>query len=118
MFGLTLKETIILIVVLALVISLALGIFKHSLKLVSIILVLSILFSGFTWLPEQIKHWINTGEDTSAKVDPDMQYNNLNDTINDVGNMAGTFIKENKDPWITAWKSLWNKLQGGEGYPN
>lgn len=118
MFGLTLKETIILIVALSLIISLVLGIFKHSIKLIGVMIVLAILFSGFTWLPEQIRHWIYTGKDDSVAVDPNMQYNNLNDTINDVGTAVGDFVNENKGSWIVAGKSLWNKIQGGEGYTN
>ena len=116
MFGLTLKEAIILVVALSLIISLVLGLVKHSLRLIGIVVVIGILFSGFTWLPEQIKHWI--GKDDTVIVDPDMQYNNLNDTIDDISGVVGDFVDDNKDSWIEAGKSLWNKIQGKEGASN
>ena len=118
MMNLTLKEWIILIVALSLIISIVLGIFKHSVKIIITGFLIVVLFSGFTWLPEQIRKWIYTGDDPSQTVDPDMQVGGPDETLKQVGNTVGGFIEENKDSWILAAKSLWNKINGGEGYPN
>lgn len=118
MFGLTLKETIILIIVLVLICSIVVSIAKHSIKFILIAILISILFSGFTWVPEQLNKWLNAEGDNSGYVDPNMSYNNLNETINDVSGAVNSFVSENKDSWIIAGKSLWNKIQGGEGYAN
>lgn len=116
MYDLTLKEIIILVVVLSLIISLIVAFFKHSMKLALVGLVIMILFTGFTWLPEKVKQWVGQS-DGEIEVDPNMQYDNLDETLNDVGSAVGGFINENKDSWIEAAKSLWAKIQGKTDTP-
>lgn len=116
--NLTLKELIILIVALSLIVSVLLGIFKHSVRIILTGFLIVVLFSGFTWLPEQIRNWIHTGDDPTEPIDPDMQVNPIDETVKQVGETVNDFVEENKDSWILAAKSLWDKINGGEGFPN
>lgn len=113
MESLTLKETIILIVCLAAVISLVVSLVKNSLRLALCIVICVCLFSGFTWLPEKIAGWTGAdkGIDNEMTVMPD-----VNDTVNGVKNTANEIIEsEETQSWIYAGKTLWNKICGGDG---
>lgn len=111
--NLSLKELIILIVALAAVISIVISLVKHSLRLALTVVVIVVLFSGFTWLPDKIADWTGAdkGVDNEMMVMPD-----INDTVNGVKNTASEIVEsEETQSWILAGKTLWNKIQGGDG---
>lgn len=113
MENLTLKEMIILIVALSATISIVISLVKHSLKIALTVILCVVLFSGFTWLPEKIAEWTGAdkGIDNEMTVMPD-----VNDTVNGVKNTANEIISSDEaQSWILAGKTLWNKIQGGDG---
>lgn len=109
MFDLTLKELIILIVVVAVVASIVVSIVKSSLKIAAVGLLCLVLFSGFTWLPEKIGGIVG---DNNA-IDPEMTLG-VDETLKGIGETAKDIYDENKDSWIEAAKSLWQKIVGSE----
>lgn len=79
---LTLKELIILIVVVAVVALLVVSIIKSSIKLAMVAIVISVLFSGFTWLPEKII------DITGIKIEEkEVKYNDFVETVSDFINV-------------------------------
>lgn len=107
MSDLTLKELIIFVVVVAVIASVVVAIVKSSLKIALVGLLCLIMFSGFTWLPEKIGEALG---DQNA-IDPDMTLG-VDETLQGIGNTAKDIIDENKDSWIEAAKSLWQKIMG------
>lgn len=107
MTELTLKELIILVVVVTVIASVVVAVVKSSLKIALVGLVCLILFSGFTWLPEKIGGALG---DQNA-IDPDMTLG-VDETLKGIGDTAKDIYDENKDSWIEAAKSLWQKIMG------
>lgn len=113
MFGLTWKELIILVAVLTAVITLIIALVRNSVRIVIAVVLCAILFGGFTWLPEKIKQWTgaeNNPIPINQYIDTDILINNLNETKNKIN----TYVENNKDSWIAAWNSLWEKLSNSK----
>ena len=100
--NLTIKELIILIVAVSLIASLVTGIIKHSLRIVLTVAIIAFLFSGFTWLPEKVKEWTESG------IEPE----DINEVVDATKEGINDFIEKDKDGWIESAKSLWNKIVG------
>ena len=102
MMDLTLREMIILIAAIVLIISLLLSILKHSIRIAIVVLICSILFSGFTWLPEKIKEWTSS----------DQMPQNVNEVVNTVKDEWDNYVGDEGQTWIDSAKSLWEKIVG------
>ena len=107
---LTLQELVILIVLIAVVASVIVAIIKSSIKIACIGLVVFVLFSGFTWLPEKIAEI--TGSDPITDEEIQQIQDEANGVVEDIYNTGKDFYDENKDSWISAAESLWQKLTG------
>ena len=113
MANLTLQEFIILIVALATIISLVVSLVKHSVRIALTVCLVVFLFSGFTWLPEQVKIWLDNMNTPVEPIDPDMQVDyDWETTLKDIGEDVKVVVDENKGTWIEAGKSLWAKITG------
>lgn len=110
MTDLTLQEMIILVVGVAVVVSVIFSIIKGSMKIAAVALIILILFSGFTWLPEQIENILNAQPD-AEEVDPGMTLT-PEETLKGIGETAITIVKDNSGSWIEAAQSLWAKITG------
>ena len=111
--NLTLQEMIILIVALAAVISLVVSLIKHSVRIALTVCLIVVLFSGFTWVPEQVKIWLDNINNPTEVIDPDMQVDyDWEATIKDIGEDVKVVVDKNKGTWIESAKSLWAKITG------
>ena len=99
---LTLKEMIILIAAIVVVISLLLSILKHSIRIAIVVVICSLLFSGFTWLPEKIKEWTSSPEAPG----------NVEEVVNSVKEEWNNYVDAEGQSWVEAVETLWQKIAG------
>lgn len=111
MSNLTLQELVILVIAIVVICSVLIALVKGSLKVLIVGLLILTLFSGFTWLPEQIQKWLDNGTTTVEPIDPDMTLS-VEETIKGIGDTAIDLVNQNKDSWIKAANTLWLKLTG------
>ena len=105
--NLTLQETIIIIVAIALLVSIIISIIKASLKIAIVAILAVFLFTGFTVLPDYLSGKI--GADELAE----NYQNKMGEYIPiDTQDEAKQYIDENKDSWIESAKTLWQKING------
>ena len=127
MDGLTLKELIILIILIAAVVAIVVGLAKGAVKVAICIAICVFLFSGFTWLPNKIKEWTgSTQEPDDINETIDLVKDEASDLFNvdvnkiDEGiesgkkavNTVKDFAKEEGPSWLASLKSLWAKISG------
>lgn len=92
---LTVKEWIIVIILAAFLISLIVSILKGSLKIALAGLIVLLLFSGFTFVPESVSKWLNSTPEYQPNVEEVME------------NMG-----EEAQGWWDSFKELLEKLAG------
>jgi hypothetical protein len=118
--NLTLQETIILIVAIALLVSIIISIIKASLKIAIVAILAVFLFTGFTVLPDYLSGKIGADELAEnyqnkmgeyVPIDTQDAQNTVN-SINQKADEAKQYINENKDSWIESAKTLWQKING------
>lgn len=114
--NLTTKEAFILvfaIVVLGVILS---AIFKSAIKLiVAGMLILSIWVVGFEWLPYQIDRIKNgdaTVDEIVDEVVNDYNESGIGEKIDDTISAGTEWVNQNKEGWIDAAQSLFNKIFG------
>lgn len=100
---LTLQQWIILIVVISLIVSLIVGLIKSSIRLALAGIIIFLLFSVFTWLPEQVEIWLNGGSTEEITINIEENVDKINDWVENDG-----------QTWIQAGKDLWLKIIGQE----
>lgn len=110
MADLTLQEIIILTIVIAVVCTVIVSIVKSSMKIAVVGILIFLLFSGFTWLPEQIDKILNKPDEIEI-IDPGMTLT-PEETLKGIGETTITIVKDNSGTWIEAAQSLWAKLTG------
>lgn len=112
--NLTTKEMIILVLAIIVLGSILSFIFKSAIKLiVAGTLIVSIWTIGFEWLPYQIDRIKNDNVTIDQIVDEvvnDYNESGIGDKIDDAINTGNEWVDQNKDGWIDAAQSLFDKI--------
>lgn len=112
--NLTTKEMIILVLAIVVLGSILSFIFKSAIKLiVAGTLIVSIWAIGFEWLPYQIDRIKNGDATVDQIVDEvvnDYNESGIGDKIDDAINTGTEWVDQNKDGWIEAAQSLFDKI--------